>query len=177
MRCARHVPFGLCIGILGLAAGCAADNEHKPAERGMLAPPAPTAPAGPVVVSPTASTDRNALVKVVGKLPAMAQPVVLWIHAVKNGDAELLARVFSSRIRDELAGTPWKEVLVRYERLWREKFGDWNPSDFRFHGTSFTEGQRDRGAVLVSFEPPGTRPRTSQVHVVREGQSWYVDQR
>ena len=91
--------------------------------------------------------------------------------------AERIAEIFSSKIRTQFGGKSWPEVLTHYDRLWREKFGTWKPSDFRFHGTSYLQGQGNRGLVLVSFEPEGTRPKTTQVRVVREGRTWYVDQK
>ena len=70
-------------------------------------------------------------------------------------DSALIARVFSSRVRRELAGRPWREVAIGYERLWQGKFGNWEVSDFLIKGTVQTADDRNRGLVLVGFEPSG----------------------
>jgi hypothetical protein len=155
-----------CIG------GCASDGD-TPAD-------APRPVAVEIVRKDVVEIDDpEGLTKVIGRLPAMAQPVVVWLHAVKYQKPEILKRVFSTRVRalPDFKNRTWEEICADYGRRWREKFGDWKPADFHFQGTVQLEGKPPRGVVPVSFEPPGGAPRTAQVRVVREGDAWYVDER
>ncbi len=123
---------------------------------------------------PPARVDAIVLPKI-DSLPDMARPVFLWLRAVKEKRPELLASVFSQRARKELGGLSWPEVLAHYDRLWREKFGNWRIADFYFDGALRPADQPDRGVVVVAYKPPHAKvARRTQVPVVREGGKWYV---
>ncbi len=130
-----------------------------------------------MVKTDTQDARPDFLVNIVGKIPEMARPVMIWLHAVKHRRPDLLQQAFSSRVkrRPKFQSRTWEETLLYFDRLWREKFGNWDTSDFHFYGISQREGEPNRGSVLVKYEPEGRTAQTTQVAVVREGDQWFVD--
>src|SRR5262245_26467373 len=72
-----------------------------------------------------------------------AQPVLVWLSAIKTGDQEQLKTAFSESMRRKLEQEGWARVLTIYQDGFKREFGDYTLDDFTFE---FTGGE-DSGQV------------------------------
>ena len=98
-----------------------------------------------------------------------ARPVFAWFAAVKSGNLEQLKSAFSAEMERQFDEIGWGEVLARYQAGFRNAFGEYALSDFRFE---FVGGE-ERGQVNV--EHKGNK--FPAVRVIRESTGWKVDER
>ena len=98
-----------------------------------------------------------------------AQPVFLWLKAVKDGDQERLKTCFSDAMRGQFEKEGWDKVMAVYQGVFNKEFGDYRPEDFSFQ----FQGGESRGTVLISYHGrilPG-------LQVIKERNEWKVDER
>jgi len=95
--------------------------------------------------------------------------MVAILNAAKGADATMFRDAYSARIRQENQQSDWGKNLQEAQATMKEKFGDYQITDFRF---AFN-GDEARGKLDISFKGKAQ----FAIAVVNEGGTWKLDER
>jgi uncharacterized protein YlxW (UPF0749 family) len=96
-------------------------------------------------------------------------PMIAILEAAKHSDTTQFREAYSSRIRQDPGQQDWSKNLQEAQTTLKEKFGDYQLSDFAF---SF-EGDDQKGKLGVSFKGK----QQFALAIVKEGGAWKLDER
>ena len=99
----------------------------------------------------------------------MTAPMTAMLKAAKNSDVKMFKEAYSKRIREDDGQNDWGKNLKEAQATLKEKFGDYQLSDFTF---SF-EGDELKGKLAVSFK----NNRQVELTIVKEDGAWRLDER
>ena len=100
---------------------------------------------------------------------AMSAPMTAMLKAAKNSDVKMFKEAYSKRIREDDGQSDWGKNLKEAQATSKEKFGDYQLSDFTF---SF-EGDDRKGKLAVSFK----NNKQVELAIVKEDGTWRLDER
>ena len=99
----------------------------------------------------------------------MSAPVVAILEAAKNSDTRMFKEAYSKRIQQEGQQSDWSKNLEEAKATMKQKFGDYQLSDFGF---TF-EGDELKGKLGIAFK--GRQQFT--LAIVKEDGVWKLDER
>ena len=103
------------------------------------------------------------------KAPPEAAPVIAVLKAAKDSDVAGFKNAYSKEIREDKGQGDWKKNLKEAQVNMNKQFGDYQLSDFSF---AFAGGG-EKGKVTLSHKGREAFP----LNVIREGDTWKVDER
>ena len=107
------------------------------------------------------------VVKVVNN--PQTQPIVALFKAINDGDHKQLESVFSEGIRSQYEKEGWGRVLQKYQKAYREAFGEYTMDDFTFQ----YHGGIEYGDVWVIYKGK----TFTSLSVIKENAEWKLRER
>jgi len=103
------------------------------------------------------------------KTPREAAPVIAMLKAAKDSDVAGFRNAYSKEIREDKSQGDWNKNLKEAQVNMNKLFGNYQLSEFSF--TFAGDGQK--GKVTLSHKGRQAFP----LNVIREGDTWKVDER
>ena len=97
------------------------------------------------------------------------QPIVALFKAINDGDHKQLESVFSEGIRSQYEKEGWGRVLQKYQKAYREAFGEYTMDDFTFQ----YHGGIEYGDVWVIYKGK----TFTSLSVIKENAEWKLRER
>ena len=100
---------------------------------------------------------------------AVESPIVALFKAINDGDHKQLESVFSEGIRSQYEKEGWGRVLQKYQKAYREAFGEYTMDDFTFQ----YHGGIEYGDVWVIYKGK----TFTSLSVIKEKAAWKLRER